>query len=315
MLIANHSTLRDFKREAIVLKFSVLFSRRLKEKGLAINIPIPISGSVASERKPLVALSASFFCSVSIKRRSQDEAGRKYLDCVSGWVTLCCFWTCGARNETIDGWFYNSYLGLQEIPPIPDFVVGLYLNNNNIGNITVGKLNHLKDCTFLSLSWNLITSIEARSFEGMRSLKDVSFFRNLLTELVPDTFVGLSMLDNMVLSNNSIHTVPREAFNGLENLKKLYLYQNNLQILKTSMFAELTSLDELTLTFNKITVMESGCFMGLGNLEKLWLDNNNVLKELRKHMFVGLTKLTRLAIHTNNINDIGECGRARASST
>ena len=143
------------------------------------------------------------------------------------------------RDEfTPDGWFYRSSSGLTAVPgDIPKGAVGIYLDNNQITTLNGGSFLINSVCTFMSLHANLISEIQAGTFEGLISLKELWLNNNLLTTITPYMFFGLDALESLVLTDNRINNTEDNAFHGLSNLKKIYFYGNSFTQLRRKMFA------------------------------------------------------------------------------
>ena len=163
---------------------------------------------------------------------------------------------------------------------IPKSTLG-HLYGNAFAKLTSNMFIGLDSLQELTLTSNQISSIEARSFNGLSNLKTLYLFGNAFAKLTSNMFIGLDSLQELILTSNQISSIEARSFNGLSNLEKLWLDSNNLAIIcvltsNRSMFIGLDSLQELTLASNQISSIEARSFNGLSNLEKLSLSSNQI---------------------------------------
>lgn len=90
------------------------------------------------------------------------------------------------------------------------------------------------------------------------------------------TFVGLSNLVELDLSNNLISAVPTEAFVDCPSLMRLSLNANPIGVLQKAAFKQLSYLNTLELRNCMISKVYEGAFRGLHNLEWLHLNGNKL---------------------------------------
>ena len=107
---------------------------------------------------------------------------------------------------------------------------------------------NLVSCNWvLDLSYNGLTNLTVRVFEGLSSLQRLYLYNNQLTTLPAGVFEGLSSLQGLELGNNQLTTLPAGVFEGLSSLKHLFLHNNNFTALNGSFLASSVSLRELSL--------------------------------------------------------------------
>ena len=116
------------------------------------------------------------------------------------------------------------------------------------------------------MSYNAITELVANTFGGLSSLTSLNLESNDITELVANTFDGLSSLTTLDLDDNAITELAANTFAGLSSLTTLDLSYNDLTELVANSFEGLSSLTELDLRYNAITAVAVDNFAWLSSL-------------------------------------------------
>lgn len=180
-------------------------------------------------------------------------------------------------NSTLD----CSNLGLSEIPKdIPNSVKQLNLSHNSISNFLDDAFDkYCVNITLLDLSYNDISNLSRRHFEGLKSLETLFLLANKISSLSPDTFVDLKNLKRLDLSSNSLELQgsTSEGFLISSSLEELNLDNCGISELPTGMFSNMTQLQKLTLAGNLFdNFIDTTPFEPLQNL--LYLRMNRLSK-------------------------------------
>lgn len=146
-------------------------------------------------------------------------------------------------------------------------------------------------CMFQSLTW--VPKVPKNT-----TVLDLRF--NDITDLLPETFIGLKSLDTILLNDNKLKSLKENAFIGSYNLKILYLYKNHINNINPGAFNELINLQQLYLHDNELTVIESKTFKNLPKLERLFLQNNK-LHKIPFDAFENFGSMTRLRLDSNDL--------------
>jgi len=129
------------------------------------------------------------------------------------------------------------------------------------------------------------------AFNWRTKLTELKMWGNKISEILPGTFENMSSLEILDLSYNKIKHLNSAmfsalgAFNGLTKLTRLQMSSNQISEIFPGTFENMSSLENLYLSYNKIKHLNSAMFSGLG-------------------AFNVLTKLTRLELFSNEINEI-----------
>lgn len=125
-----------------------------------------------------------------------------------------------------------------------------------------------------------------------------------LTEL-DASFLRLTGLYRLELSNNPLAEILEGAFNGLErSLRELILKNDGLVEFPTRALRFLTKLNHLDLSSNDISLIERECFRGLQNSLETLILADNVIVTMPIDAFHGLPNLKNLDLSSNNLHVI-----------
>ena len=164
-----------------------------------------------------------------------------------------------------------------------------------------------------------------RQFERFKDLRTLGLALNNFDRLGNDSFVGLSKLEELDLSNifryrtlsmslyhligdslswNHITEIKRECFTGLSNLRRLDLRNNPIKLVDSAAFSILTNLNELNISNPWITIAHqmhfvNQSFEGLSSLTYLGFENTDMFNttSFPPDIFKPLTNLLHLNLH------------------
>ncbi|XP_052061563.1 protein slit-like isoform X3 [Mytilus californianus] len=154
------------------------------------------------------------------------------------------------------------------------------------------------DTTYLDLTRNGITSVDATSLSGLTLLTRLALEGNQLSSIEPGVFNGLFSLIILGLERNQLSSIERGVFNGLLSLESIHLFENKIISIEANAFYGLTSLMYLSLHTNHISNIEPEMFKGLVSLKSLDLYGNN-LTTVSANLFDSTTNLEELELRGN----------------
>lgn len=179
----------------------------------------------------------------------------------------------------------------------------LYLELNNLTEITQEALSNCSSLRLINLSGNLIETIHPASFADLRNLSDLYLNKNRLTALPENLFSGNPHLTLLDLSHNKIQGIRGALFEQTTNILHLDLSENYLTDLPATIFRSLKKVVILKLSGNPSPIAEDQ-FAGLDNLKELYLSKCN-LTTIPKNLFRNLTSLRTLHLNENHLTTLG----------
>ncbi|XP_053206062.1 uncharacterized protein LOC128390376 [Panonychus citri] len=120
-----------------------------------------------------------------------------------------------------------------------------------------------------------------------------------LKKIPDDSFISLTNLVELDLSNNYLDHIPVGALRETRSLRRLYLNLNAIKKIDSSAFVHLNSLQLLDLSNCAITSIQANSFEGLEKLNYLLL-NGNKLKDLPGSILDSLVSLKQINLHENH---------------
>lgn len=112
---------------------------------------------------------------------------------------------------------------------LPMYATAIYLDGNNLGNMSGNAFIGKKKLEMLYLNSSNIASVHNRTFNGVPSLKVVHLEHNRLTELRGFEFEQLPNLSELYLDHNAIERVGERTFAGMRQLEVLSLGDNRIE--------------------------------------------------------------------------------------
>ncbi|XP_047990471.1 LOW QUALITY PROTEIN: toll-like receptor 7 [Leguminivora glycinivorella] len=239
---------------------------------------------------------------------------------------------CGSNLHYLD-------LSHNEIKSLPEesellklrSLQSLYLQHNNITDISSEAFNGLVSMRVLNISHNHLHTLPEGLFANARELREVYLNDNSLFELArgifhrleqlivldlssnqltsnhidDGTFLGLIRLIVLNLSNNALTRIDGKTFKDLFFLQILNLKNNSIGYVEDNAFLPLYNLHTLNLAENRLHTIDENLFNGLFVLSKLTL-NNNLLVNIDRKAFKNCSDLKELDLSSNQLLDVPE---------
>lgn len=165
-------------------------------------------------------------------------------------------------------------------------------NGESIGQNDIRRLSIIKQLTlflpinlddhFPSMHELIISSsgfflLEAKAFEKLTGLTDLTITGNKIREVPLGVFTEMKILMILNLSHNRIEKLEDRAFEGLSKLIELKLNDNLLTTLKDNWFKGLTELKQLDLQSNQLKIIDGKFLASLTLLMTLNLTDNKCI--------------------------------------
>ncbi|KAF6082838.1 reticulon 4 receptor [Phyllostomus discolor] len=192
--------------------------------------------------------------------------------------------------------------GLLAVPAnIPAASQRIFLHGNRITHVPAAGFRACRNLTILWLHSNALAHIDAAAFVGLTLLEQLDLSDNAQLRAVdPATFQGLGRLHTLHLDRCGLQELGPGLFRGLAALQYLYLQDNGLQALPDDAFRDLGNLTHLFLHGNRIPSVPERALRGLHSLDRLLLHQNRVAR-VHPHAFRDLGRLMTLYLFANNL--------------
>ncbi|XP_011876222.1 PREDICTED: leucine-rich repeats and immunoglobulin-like domains protein 3 [Vollenhovia emeryi] len=178
----------------------------------------------------------------------------------------------------------------------------LSLSHNLITSINGTALYSLHQLQYLDLSGNKISVLHRGSFLAPNQLIHLNLNGNHMRIIENGSLDNLTLLEELRLNKNNL-TQLKDLFMNLGKLRILEVNRNNLQQIHGLSLKNLKSLKELYLKRNRIDKLDDGAFWPLKTLKLLQLDFN-MLTIIKKGGLFGLEHLQKLTLSHNRISTI-----------
>ncbi|XP_076337088.1 uncharacterized protein LOC143239649 [Tachypleus tridentatus] len=174
----------------------------------------------------------------------------------------------------------------------------IYLGGNRLSKITGYTFSYNQQLRKLTLSYNPLTELHPRSFNGLINLIKLDLRGCLLKSLRPDIFTPLKNLKNLYLEDNKLSFLPRNVFSPLQELILLTLSRNSLETIEDGTFQYLQNMQILSLEENKIKKLNAYIFQNLSSVQFINLEANKI-GVIDVKTFVTLKRLQSLNLKGN----------------
>ncbi|KAG8231328.1 hypothetical protein J437_LFUL011721 [Ladona fulva] len=173
------------------------------------------------------------------------------------------------------------------------------------GKITRDTFQGLDSLKFVSWQHSEIREINSRAFSHLRFLEHLDLSNNRIEKLHGQAFEGLTSIRSLNLTGNLLQNLPRDLFAGLDHLEVVFLSRNALTELPFQLFSPLRHLLTLDLSHNLLTYLSDNFFSPNKNLVSLLLNGNQNLA-LSTRTFGDLRDLKTLELSNASISEIPE---------
>ncbi|XP_077983160.1 toll-like receptor 2 type-2 [Glandiceps talaboti] len=157
--------------------------------------------------------------------------------------------------------------------------------------------------THLELSYNTVSNLSPDSFLGLGNLVDLRLSHSSISTLGEHVFSSMVKLEVLDLSSNQLTTLSSSTFSGLHNLQQLYLFGNNLSELPNDIFADLTKLRKISLSRNNFLCFTLVPLQQLINVEVIYFDSNTISGNCTDINFQSFKKLQSVSLNNCGIDD------------
>ncbi|XP_022119601.2 chaoptin-like [Pieris rapae] len=207
-----------------------------------------------------------------------------------------------------------------------DTLLRLDLSHNQITALNF-DIKGLVNLEHFSITSNVINSVSQFFFKGTEKLNYLDISYNNISNIIPHTFMKLSYLENLDITNNNLSSVLDEyAFEGLRALPILDISFSYVTEIKNNSFDHMISLLTLNISHSTVKEISYNSFDNTGKLQIIDLSYNllttfNVnLRSLNSvrilnlgHNLIatlspisGLTMLTNINLSYNNLTMIND---------
>ena len=177
------------------------------------------------------------------------------------------------------------------------------LHINKIENLAKYAFVDLPSLNFINLNGNRLKSIHIETFINLSSLTDLFLSENEIEYIEENSFAGTPHLEHLDIRFNKIRFLQSGLFNSLNRLQELDLFRNEITSVKKNTFDGLTNLTILSLQTNKIEIIPSELFANLLLLERLDISYNRLIK-IEKSAFKNLKSLANLNMRNNYLESL-----------
>ncbi|XP_056107046.1 leucine-rich repeat and transmembrane domain-containing protein 2 [Rhinichthys klamathensis goyatoka] len=195
-------------------------------------------------------------------------------------LSLCgtsasCPSVCSCNVNQTDCSDLNRLASLNSIlDQLPFNTSYLNLSKNNFTIVEAGSFSNLSILIYLDLSRNLLSTVSPSSFSQMNNLEFLDLSENVLVRLPVNLFSDLGSLTELILRDNRLKELNPDQFKGLTELRRLDLSLNSLISMPTHLLDGLQNLVWLSLVGNKLRTLQRTTLEPATALQHLLLDGN-----------------------------------------
>ena len=160
--------------------------------------------------------------------------------------------------------FWGYHPGLRD----EDFQKEIYLTNKKILWFEETIFNGFTKLTLLDLSYNKLTRLNGKIFNGLINLKTLYLNNNQIETCCDQDklFEGLNKLEVLHLNKNKIQSIPEYEFKDLVNLLELNLESNCIRSIHYESLIGLKKLNKLNIKWNCIAFISADALQGCDGL-------------------------------------------------
>ena len=201
----------------------------------------------------------------------------------------------GLKTLDLFGISWDSGI-FEDVPLLNDLKLFDYPRNV----LPQGAFVGLDKLTYLYSERGLFETVDIHAFQGLSSLRQLSFGDGYLAYLPPGSLEYLPRLASLVLVSNHLTSLHRDQFQGASELSWIDLRDNPLRVVESGAFSDLP-IRYLDLRNADLTSLDLDVF---SNLDNCALDlSGNRLTTLAPSVLAG-ARLVSLDLSDNDISDI-----------
>lgn len=178
----------------------------------------------------------------------------------------------------------------------------LDFRDNNISFVWKDSWLVYPSVEYLNLKGNRLTDLIPESFEGLSRLKYLFLSHNSIRFIADYMFQPTTEIELIDISNNKLFAIQRDLFrtkHGLRFLKVLDLSNNNILVLGPGAFSQLSSIHFLNVSDNYLSLIGNGAFEHLDSVIYLDLRATSISLDILKSILESTTNIVNLYIsHT-----------------
>ena len=174
--------------------------------------------------------------------------------------------------------------------------------SRNFAGLTTVPRNIPDGSTWISLQFNLITTIDDSSFNyaDFSSVTTLILYDNQIESISKAAFAGFTSLRTLLLSNNRLRELDLDC-RDLPNLSELQLH-NNLLAVMPAFHGNCSSLESLELSFNDIYEITSKDFENITNVNSIKLKSNGIINFQSFHgLSISMKEVTEIDLAYNEL--------------
>jgi hypothetical protein len=177
----------------------------------------------------------------------------------------------------------------------------------NLRHIQRGSFRFLPNLEQLTMKNNSISSIEPRTFDSLKQIREFDLAANQLEKF--PSIENLLNLDTLKLSQNKISRIAEPGKTRQVNTKLRVLELNNGELAEVGpeVFSGFSNLKDLKLRSNSIATLSSESLSGLSNIESIELSGNpfericdDLFADMGKMRYIQLRNLRALNVIDEN---------------
>ena len=192
---------------------------------------------------------------------------------------------------------FNSQFYLENL-------IKLDLTGNLLTRVPFNLSKQFPSLRILLLDDNLIETLSAGDFIGMKYLIKLSLTNNKLSTIGDGTFIHMSKLRQLILSDNQISSLSSGCLQGIKSLETLTFDKNKISVLPSNIFDSFQNSGNMaiSLSFNLLTEIPNGLFSKMTNFEHFQALNNLITK-IGATAFNNITA-SQINLHNNSISNL-----------
>lgn len=173
-------------------------------------------------------------------------------------------------------------------------------SDSSIENVLLAEdeVTKLDEITKLVINYQQALFLPTNFAHKFPFLAELSVTSSGLYQINYVTFLNMTELNMLTLSNNKLHEIPVDSFQDLKNLISLDVSFNKLENLESKVFVSLSKLKKLKLDGNLLIMLNADLFVSLQNLDSLFLHNNK-LKFISANVLSPLLQATNIDLTSN----------------